>query len=48
VVFLLVRDRLQFDAGLIVSGPSVVNIGSLDVEEIQSSADSGTELGGRP
>jgi hypothetical protein len=33
VVFLLVRDRLRFDAGLIASAPPAVNVVSNDVEE---------------
>ena len=36
MVFLMVRDRLRFDAGLIALGPAAVNMVSSDVGEPQS------------
>lgn len=33
MVFLLVRDRLRFDTGLIASAPPAVNVVSDDVEK---------------
>jgi len=47
VSFLVVRDCLQFEPGLIVLGPTVVNMISDDADELYSSDASGTKLRAR-